>query len=249
MRVKNVILFFLMFSLLGLTACGGGSSNNESTASTAVSADGVWGGTFTEKGVGTFDASALLYNGRILAISEKAGVVYDGNYTVSGSNISGSVKAYNITTKKSFATATISGTVSEQDSISMEFNTLYNDGYKTSGEISLSFNNIYNRTPSLSLVSGSWNYTNPSFGLTITIQDDGSFTGQNTDSCVVSGSIGIIDTKYNIYNVDVTVASCGVLNGNYTGISSLGDDATTNDTLLIIVSNDNYVLYYPFTRQ
>jgi hypothetical protein len=232
--VKNVILHFTLFAvILGLAGCGG--SDGESGSS--LSANGLWEGTFTEAGVGTYAVGSLFYNGRIIAISEDAGAIYDGNYTVSGSTISGTVKAYQINGGQ-LATATLSGTVSEQNSISLTFST----SYGSTGSMSLSFNSIYNRNSSLSSVEGSWNYTSSSYSLAATVQNDGSFFGQDSDGCVLSGDIGLLDTEHNLYSTTLSVAACGALNGNYTGFSGLLDDVTANDTLQVAVSNSNYII-------
>lgn len=241
MFVGSVVLG--VFMLVGLIACSGGGGGGDGTT-TNVSANGLWEGTFTENGAGTFAVSGLLYNGRIIAISESAGVIYDGSYIVSGSSISGNVTAYQIDGGP-FATATLTGTVTEQGLISVSFNT----SYGASGTMSLSFNNIYNRTSSLSLVAGIWNYTSGTFSLTITVQNDGTFWGQDSDGCVVSGNIGLLDTAHNLYNMSTLIASCGGLDGSYTGFSGLLDNVTTNDTLQVAISNSNYILLYPFTRQ
>ena len=245
MKIRSIASSILLglFLLLGLVACGGGNGGDGGTTVNA-SANGLWEGTFTESGVGTFDVSGLLYNGRIIAISESAGAIYDGSYTVSGNNISGNVTAYQVNGVP-FATATISGTVTEQGSISVSFNT----SYGSSGTMSLFFNSIYNRTSSLSLVAGNWSYTNGAYSLTVAVQNDGSYWGQDSDGCVISGTIGLLDTSYNLYSMNTTIASCGVLNGSYTGFSGLLDNITTNDTLQVAVSNSNYILLYPFTRQ
>lgn len=244
--INNYTVKFLLgiFIVASIASCGGSGGDSGGGSNATVSANGLWEGTFTENGVGTFDVSGLLYNGRIIAISELAGVIYDGSYTVSGNNISANVTAYQIGGSV-FATSTISGTVSEENSIATTFNT----SYGTSGSMSLSFNNIYNRSSSLSLIAGSWNYTSGSYSLTITAQNDGSFFGQDSDGCVLNGNITIIDATHNLYNTSVSVTLCGVLNGTYTGFSGLLDNITTNDTLQVAVSNSNYILLYPFTRQ
>lgn len=240
-----ILRLTLICSILLLAACGGGGGGGGSNVTTAnASANGYWEGTFTETGLGTFDVSGLLYNGRIIAISESAGAIYDGSYTVSGGNISGDVTAYQINGGP-FATATISGTVTEQGSISVSFNT----SYGSSGTMALSFDSIYNRTSSLSKVTGIWNYTSGTYSLTITVQNDGAFTGQDTDGCVVSGAIGILDTAHNLYSMNTSIASCGVLNGSYTGFSALLDSITADDTLQVAVSNSNFILLQPFARQ
>ena len=237
---SNIVLGF--FILFGLIACGGGG--DDSGQITNSSANGLWEGTFTENGVGTFDVSGLLYNGRIIAISESAGTIYDGNYLVKGNNITGSVTVYEINGGP-VATAEISGSVSEQDSISVSFDT----SYGTSGTMTLFFNSIYNRTSSLSLVAGSWNYTDGAYSLTITVQNDGSIFGQDSAGCVVSGTIGLLDASHNLYSMNVSITSCGMLNGSYTGFAGLFDDINTNDFLQVAVSNSNFILLQPFRKQ
>ena len=240
--VKNVLsVVALVAAALGLVACGGGGGGGSDTS---VSANGLWEGTFTETGVGTYAVSGLLYNGRIIAISESAGAIYDGSYTMNGGSISGNVKAYQINGGQ-YATATLSGSVTEQSTISVTFST----SYGSTGSMSLSFNSIYNRPSSLSAVAGSWGYTSGTYNLTLTAQNDGSFFGQDSDGCVISGNIGILDASHNLYSTNVSVASCGVLNGTYTGFSGLLDNVSANDTLQVAVSNNNYILLYPFTRQ
>lgn len=247
-RTNMINIIFGMIVLIALAACGGGGSGDGGTTggggTTTISANGLWEGTFTEIGVGTFDVSGLLYNGRIIAISESAGAIYDGSYTVSGNSISGNVTAYQINGGP-YATATISGTVTEQGSISVSFNT----SYGTSGTMSLTFNSIYNRASSLLLVAGSWNYTSGSYSLTVTVQNDGAFFGQDSAGCVISGTIGLLDTTHNLYSMTTSITSCGSLNGSYTGLAGLLDNVSTNDTLQVAISNSNYILLYPFSRQ
>jgi hypothetical protein len=225
--------------LLGLAACGGGGGSNND-----VSANGFWFGTITESGSDTYDMRAIFYNSRIIAASQSAGTIYDGSYTVNGNKISGNITEYEIDGGP-VATATFTGTVTEQSSLSASFST----SYDTSGSISLIFNTLYNRTSSLSLLEGNWNYTSGSYSLTLTVQNDGALFGQDSNGCVFSGTIGLLNTTHNLYDMNTSIASCDNIDGSYTGFSSLSDNITTNDTLEIIGSNSNYIFIYNFTRQ
>jgi ABC-type cobalt transport system substrate-binding protein len=192
-----------------------------------------------------------LYNGRIIAISESAETIYDGSYTVSDNNISGSLRIYESNGNgEPFATAIFSGTVTEQESMSLSFDTSYINGtiYYTRGTVSLSFNDIYNRKSSLELVEGTWNYTSDDYSITITVQSDGTYWGQDSDGCVISGSIGLLNTSHNLYDMNTSIESCGETNGSYTGFSFLTDNVATNDTLQGVVSNSNYIILYSFTK-
>jgi len=237
--LRSVVIW--SFVLFGLVACGGDGGDGEGSGETTtnVSANGLWEGSFTEDGVGTFDISALLYNGRIIAISESAETIYDGSYTVSDNNISGSLRIIGWP----FVT-TFSGTVTEQESMSLSFDT----SYGTRGTVSLSFNDIYNRKSSLALVEGTWNYTSDDYSITITVQSDGTYWGQDSEGCVISGSIGLLDTSHNLYDVNTLIESCGETNGSYTGFSFLIDNVATNDTLQGVVSNSNDIILFQFTK-
>lgn len=243
---KGLRMLGVLMVIAGVVACKGGGDGDDGGggAADAVSANGIWEGTFTEIGVGTFSVTGLIYNGRIIAISDSAGAIYDGTYTVTGNSISGNVTAYEINGGP-FATATISGTVSEESAISVKFTT----SYGSTGSMSLDFASIYNRDSSLSLTQGVWSYTSGAYSLAVAIDGDGSFFGQDSDGCVIGGNIGIIDTGRNLYDVDLLVESCGPLNGNYDGFAGLLDDISTNDTLQVAVSNENFLLLYPFSRQ
>lgn len=232
-----------LFLIVSLVSCGGSSSGDDLTTTPpqTVSANGFWEGTFTEDGVGTFSLESLLYDGRIIAISESANIIYDGSYTVSGNDFSADVIAYNIDSGTAVGTTTLSGTVTEQDSLSATFSTSYGG----TGTVSLSFNDVYNLPSSLSFVAGIWNVTSGAYSLTITVENDGAFFGQDSNGCFVDGDIAIIDPAHNLYDTNVTVDVCGIFDGFYTGFSTLlNNDAT----LHVVVSNDNFTHWYPFTR-
>lgn len=163
---------------------------------------------------------------------------------MNGSSMTGTVTAYRIDGGV-FATAELSGTVSEQGSITATFRTSYN----STGSISLAFNDIYNRDSSLALTAGVWSYSDGTDSLSVTVGDDGAFFGQDSDGCVISGRLSILDAAYNLYDVDVQVATCGSLNGSYHGFAGFLDETAPNDTLQFAVSNSNYVILYPLTRQ
>ena len=239
--LSNSLRILGLVVIVSLTSCGGGGGGggDEDESSASVSANGLWEGSFTEVGVGTFNVGGLLYNGRIIAISESAGVIYDGSYTVSGNNLSGNVIMYYIN-GSAFGTATLSGTVTEQSSISAS----YSASTGSTGTISLSFDSNYNRDSSLSLIAGFWDSISGT-ALTIVIQDDGTFFGQDSDGCVFDGEVSILDTKYNLYDVDLLAASCGVFNGSYTGFATL----LSTIVLEVVISNDNYIIFKQFVRQ
>lgn len=240
--IRSLYFVMVLFSGLLLSGCGGGGGSGGS--GTAVSANGLWQGTFTENGIDTFDLHALLYNGRIIAISEAAGIIYDGRYSMDGNRITGSVTAYQIGGGV-YTKTNLSGTVSAQNQITASFST----DLGTTGTINLVFDEIYNRDSSLGLVADVWYYSDGIDSLAINVENDGTFVGQSSDGCILSGRLSILDPAYNLYGVEVTVTNCGYLNGSYDGFAGLMDDTMPNDTLLVAVSNMNYVIIYSLSRQ
>ncbi|MGM0553534.1 MAG: hypothetical protein ACQETK_07035 [Pseudomonadota bacterium] len=246
------MLRMVVLALAATTLLACGSSSDDDSADngdapppgTTVSANGLWEGTFSEEGVGTFDVTGLLYDGRIIAISEGAGAVFDGSYSLNGDQISASVVAYEAN-GPAYATTEFSGTVTEQVSLSASFAT--SEG--TSGTISLAFDDTYNRPSSLGMLEGVWSYFEPGYDLTVASGADGSFFGQDSEGCVVTGEFGIIDAAHNLYDVQVTATSCGFLTGSYTGFAGLLEYPGGGEYLQVAVSNPDYLLLYPFDRQ
>jgi len=69
--------------------------------------------------------------------------------------------------------------------------------------------------------------TNNDVVLTLNIEDDGDILGENTDGCVIAGSIITIDTDFNLYDIGFTLTNCAELNGAYSGLATLGTDLDT----------------------
>lgn len=223
-----------------LAGCGGGGSGGgETTTNANALANGLWSGTFSETGGIASDASAFLYNGQIIAFVFPD-LILDGTYDViNGNDFSSRVSVYRIYSAP-WTFADISGTVTEQGSISASFNVL-----STSGTISLLYDLLYNRTSSLSLVEGSWNYTNGAYSITITVDSAGAFVARDSEGCVVPGNISLLDTAHNIYDMKTSTSNCGRWDGYYTGFSALMDDVTTNDTLQVMVTNREFIRSQP----
>ena len=109
-----------------------------------VSADGTWYASVTTDGI-NYDYAVILHDGTLLAVVTDLvdAVFFEGDYTVTGTDISGSFRS-------SIAeTGTFSGTVVEGESVSLTID--------SGGEISslpLTLDPDYNRPSSLSLVQG-----------------------------------------------------------------------------------------------
>lgn len=234
----------LVVVLVGICSCGGGGGSSDGGTTAQVNANGIWSGTFIETGYGTFDIDVLTYNGEIIGISQDADIIYRGTYSVSGSTMTATVNDYEIGGGY-LATTTLSISVVEQSTMSGSFSTSYN----STGTISVSFDDTYNRSSSLSTIAGTWTYNVTGYSSTTTINDQGEVSGTNSDGCVITGTVTLLDTTHNLYALDIEASSCGSLNGTYDGLATLQDDATEIDTLTYCVSSDTYIMLYSLTRQ
>jgi hypothetical protein len=243
----------LAFSSLLLTACGGGGGSDgaETVESTApavsnpvpqdVSANGLWSGTFTETGLGTFDVAGIFYDGRLIAISESANAIYDGSYTMDGETISAAVTGFEIFGGP-FVTTAMTGNTQEASNISLSFST----SYGSNGTISLDYDATYDQPSSLEAVSDVWLFTDGGYSITLVVDDDGEYVGSASDGCLYSGRIGLLDPNKNLYDVSTSIENCGVRNGDYTGLTTL---LNNQDVLYTTVSNDDFIFLYGFIRQ
>lgn len=249
MRKLSTITFLFVFLPVLLCSCDSGSSSGDGgslqseNVTKGKSSNGIWEGTFTELGYGTFDAIGLLYNGRIIAISESAGIIYDGSYSMNGDKMTGTVTSYEIGGGV-LATASMSATITERSQITGTFST----SYGSNGSMSLTYSSLYERDSSLDLVAGSWASNDYGYSVFVSVGSNGVFSGLDTDGGRMSGSISILEPGINIYGVTLNLSSSEELNGNYSGFAVLSDDDSANDSMVVVVSNSNYILFNFFSR-
>jgi hypothetical protein len=82
----------------------------------------------------------------------------------------------------------------------------------------------YNRPASLALLAGTYTRTT-SIGYTMTwsFTQNGQLTGSDSRGCVFNGTVIAPDPTHNLYQIDATVTSCGILDGSYQGRGTLLD--------------------------
>lgn len=127
-------------------------------------------------------------------------------------------------------------------------NGLFGDysGSGDEGRFNLVYSELYERASSLGLTSGVWSYTELASGggvytVTLTVDSNGELFGSDTDGCVFTGRIDIINSDYNAYRATASVSSCGELDGNYTGLAYLSDTANgINTALTFSISNASH---------
>jgi len=127
----------------------------------------------------------------------------------------------------------------------------YSTSYGSNGTVSLAFDPITYRGSSLATISDIWSLTDGSYTLTLAVDINGRITGSDTAGCLYNGTASIIDPNINIYGVSISLTSCGnfAFNGSYSGYGVVSDNTTTNDTLIYVIDNVNYLLFGSLTRQ
>jgi hypothetical protein len=105
------------------------------------------------------------------------------------------------------------------------FQSGYTSFLERSGTIALSYHSIYERPSSLVILAGNFSTTSAS----LTIDSQGVIFFQSAaNGCTGNGQAGIIDSRYNMYRLTITVGNCtgidAVRNGlTFTGLAYLGE--------------------------
>ncbi|MAM70952.1 MAG: hypothetical protein CMP91_07430 [Gammaproteobacteria bacterium] len=232
----NKILLAILFSL-SLSACGGGGGGASAPVVIPdVDVSGLWSGTFSQDGVGSFELFGLFFRGELVARSYEGETLYVGSYTVNQDNVSGSAIARAFGTGEPavrLGIVTFQGIAVERSQISLT----YTSDFGATGSISVFYDSIYDRESSQAILAG--DYTS-SEG-TVTIGADSAFTipGIATNGCDFEGFFRIIDGSQNLYRVTGSRNGCDdpVLDGNYLGYATLTDNTGFNDQLIVWFEN------------
>ncbi len=142
----------------------------------------------------------VLYDGRVVAISQDGGVIYDGEYSVTGDSIKASVRAYQINGWY-FADADLEGAVGPSESMGLEFETTLG----TESSVSLEYDAQYDQPSDTSMIEGLWRYGEPGYEAIVAIEDSGDFFAQDTDGCTYLGEARSLNPDKNLYSVDMGV--------------------------------------------
>jgi len=78
---------------------------------------------------------------------------------------------------------------------------------------------------------------------TVSINNDGVFTGKDSDGCEYLGYLDIINPQFNVYRTKLEVSECASVNDEYEGVAFVADDV-----LKMQVANKKYALFYAFEK-
>ena len=224
---------------LALAGCYGTVySGGSNPMPTNASATGIWGGTDSVTGLNV--AGYVDPAGEAVFIRSD-GVQFAGATQVSGDTLVAAVVAYTnfgstFNDGSTYGLGTLNGTVASGSTLTLTLSFTTNGGTAETGSWSLTFSTLTNSGSSLSAISA--NYTDTASGSVVSISGNGVMTGQDpANSCVVNGTITVINSSYDIYQVSLTYESCtgsyAVLNGlTLTGLAAFNPN--TSPTQLTI---------------
>ena len=255
MQTLRLIVLALVFAMLGACGGGGGSSTPTQTPENDPPAQppppspppnempgGIWFGTTTIDGTaGSPDFVGLSTDdGRFRFLSFDTAGQFVGTSTISGSSVTGSGTGYAAIgftwiDGSVFTNISIAGTISER----IGFTGIWEADTGESGTFSFLYDSLHQRDSSLSLIADVWTALDEFGNLigTVTIDTAGRIDGQDVAGCLYSGSVSIIDSDFNVYDVSLTITNCGAANGDYSGLGVLTDAFGKNDSFVYSVDN------------
>jgi hypothetical protein len=238
----------VFLAVASLVACSGGGGGSNFGPRVDQEAGGVWIGTITSDNVaGPLSlAGVVTETGEVQFTSEDGSIVYTGTIQVRGDEITGTLEGVNfagiIPGALPAGAIDIEGTVTSQGTITGSYT-----GANDSGTFSVNYSDSYERTADVGKLASDW----ASFGdlafksgvggvddnLLITVDGAGVLTGGDTSGCSYDGNFSVDDPNVNAYDVQIDISDCGGLDGAYTGVATLTDDAGENDTLAVSASS------------
>lgn len=221
-------LSLTMAAVLSVAACSGGGGDSSpapgSTGSTSISAKttpGSWQGTVSSPTTGQSSVVGLTSGSGQSVWMTTDGRVWNGQMPMSGARFNAMMAGYMYPGSR-FPDGSNYGMTS------MRFN--YGNGAWTgrysgagdAGTFSMTMSSMWNRRASLDTLAGTYTRTTSiGYTMTMSITQTGELTASDTRGCVINGTVTVPDALHNLYRLDATVTSCGVLDGAYQGHGTL----------------------------
>jgi len=229
---------------VAIAACDADGGFTEAPLIIDESAAGIYTGTFTSTAGAEpvdYPVSGIisqLHNGQFIDAGSQWH--YSGRLMVIGSDLSGTLIQYRGVQDRFFGidgidAITFAGRVAESDTIVADYT-----GVDDQGSLSLAYDDSYETESSLDKTTGIWTFSGDAgYTVTLTIEFDGDIFGSDTNGCVYSGLISVLDGNYNAYRAVVLISECGLVNDEYNGLAFLSDfDGGVLNRLTLSVSND-----------
>ncbi len=207
--------------------------------------NGIWSGSFDINGRGNFDFTALYIDGKAVAISQDANVVYHGSVSNKQEVYQSNLVMY-IKNKSKFDEVDLSGIFKSHSEIEARFETLE---ASDEGNLKLSYQKeIYEKPATFDLVRGSWILYHGFTIIKFDIDRSGTVQGADTTGCAYEGRIQPVNSKVNAYRIHLFLSSCNYLNGEMYGLAYLTSSVEENDTLNLHLFDEDSGLFFPIVR-
>lgn len=239
---KNMCVLIMAALFGGLVACGGGGGSGSNTV-VDQSFGGLWSGTLTVDGSSPEEYFAITTDdGRFQFFTDDTRPRFIGTAQVSGSDTVGSGQGYAAigetwSNSLGVTPVTIDATLVGSKSLTGTWTTTSGE----SGSFNFSYEPEYENNSALTLLEDVWVDDLSMPFVTFTIAADGQFFAQNAIGCTTNGQFSIVDASVDVYAVTSTIANCP-LAGDYIGLATLGEVVDPDDTLLLVISNDDQAL-------
>jgi len=253
--INRMLTVFTVFVVFSLAACGGGGHDsgdcryNEAWLNGQCSLGfgpdplpgGIWAGVDSDGGIvfalvtdtGRFHYldESLNQGSGILVLNPLLSEIY-GDFQL--------VPALGFTLPDGAASAecTMLGDLVQRQAITLTATCTTTAGLEEKVSAELDYDSLYDRDSSLAAMAG--NYDDGT-GTVLNINALGTMFEQSTASgCVLNGRVGIIDSAFNLYDVEFGYSSCNgddvVLNGtNFVGMAVL-DNSSAAEALIVVAT-------------
>lgn len=241
----------LLLMALGFSACGGGDGPMFETPDAAGQTGGVggyWVGQFRSESEA--DVRPLVQVQALTTEQGNAQFIFqvDAETHIAGSvapipeSVLGDVACY-LGSETPFI-----GTEGKEPMLltgQIEPRDVWTGSYKSesdAGGFNLDYSATYEYPSSIDRVTGMYSYTVASssgaaYSLTMEVDDAGNLFGQDTTGCVYSGTISVIDARYNMYNVSMSIDLCGEMDGQYAGLATLQPGSSGELTSMVLAAS------------
>ena len=216
---------------LGIAGCNG-SGYSRATTPPVPTANGIWEGTDS---VTKLSVTGYVDSANNAVFIRGDGAQFVGPMQLSGDTFISAVIGYasfpaTFADGSNYGLGTLNGTVAPGSTLTLTLSFTTNGGTAEAGSWSLTYSTLSSSGSSLTKISA--NYTDTASGSVISISGNGVMTGQDpANSCVVNGTVSIVNSTYDIYQVTLTYENCtgsyAVLNGvQLTGLAVLNTSTT-----------------------
>jgi hypothetical protein len=208
-------------------------TTTSSTATTTTTATGLWTG--TDSVTGESITGLIASTGQAVFIRND-GAQFDGNVELSGTTVNAAVDGYANFFGSAFSdgstsgVGTLTGTVASGSTLTLTLSFTTSAGTALTGSWSLSYSSLSSTASALTTIAA--NYTDTTSNATVSISDDGAIFSQNpANSCVLNGTVSVINVSNDIYGVQYSYSSCtgsdAVLNGvSFSGLAVLNSNVS-----------------------